>query len=59
VRETIFLGETLHVVVVLADGQAVRVALRNEGLLTKPLPWAAGEAVEVAWHPDDAQVLDG
>ncbi len=59
VRETIFLGETLHVVVVLADGETVRVALRNEGLLTKPLPWAAGEVVEVAWHPDDAQVLAG
>ncbi|MBK7593748.1 MAG: ABC transporter ATP-binding protein [Gemmatimonadetes bacterium] len=58
VRETIFLGETLHVLVVLGDGQVVRVALRNEGLLTKPLPWAAGEAVEVAWHPDDAQVLE-
>ena len=46
-------------VVVLTDGQVVRVALRNEGLLTKPLPWAAGESVEVAWNPEDAQVLAG
>jgi spermidine/putrescine transport system ATP-binding protein len=59
VRETIFLGETLHVVIVLTDGAVVRVALRNEGMLTRPLPWATGASVEVAWHPEDAQVLEG
>jgi spermidine/putrescine ABC transporter ATP-binding subunit len=56
--EIVFLGETLHVVVDIGGGALVRVALRNEGILQNPLRWQVGEAVEVAWLPQDAQVLE-
>jgi spermidine/putrescine ABC transporter ATP-binding subunit len=55
--EIVFLGETLHVVVDIGGGTLVRVALRNEGILQNPLRWEVGQAVEVAWLPQDAQVL--
>jgi ABC-type Fe3+/spermidine/putrescine transport system ATPase subunit len=58
VEEVIYLGETLHVLVRLADGTATRVALRNEGQLQKPLPWRRGDRVAVAWLPEDAAVLE-
>ncbi len=56
--EIVFLGETLHVVVDVGGGTLVRVALRNEGILQNPLQWQVGQAVEVAWLPQDAQVLE-
>jgi spermidine/putrescine transport system ATP-binding protein len=59
VREVIFLGETLHVLVTLASGQLVRIALRNEGVLSNPVAWRAGDPVNVTWQPRDAQLLDG
>jgi spermidine/putrescine ABC transporter ATP-binding subunit len=59
VREVIFLGEMLHVLVTLRGGQLVRVALRNEGMLANPVPWRTGDAVAVSWQPRDAQVLEG
>ncbi|MEO5799577.1 MAG: ABC transporter ATP-binding protein [Gemmatimonadales bacterium] len=59
VREIIFLGETLHVLVALRDGSTVRVALRNEGVLANPLAWRANDSVQVVWAPHDARVLDG
>jgi ABC-type Fe3+/spermidine/putrescine transport system ATPase subunit len=58
VRDVIYLGETMHVVVALAGGRAVRVALRNEGQLLNPLPWRRGDSVMVAWRPEDCQVLE-
>ena len=58
VREVIYLGETLHVLVTLAGGRTTAVALRNEGQLTRPLSWKAGEEVAVAWKPEDCQVLE-
>jgi spermidine/putrescine transport system ATP-binding protein len=58
IAQVIFLGETLHVVVDLGHGTIVRVALRNEGILVNPLTWRVGDAVEVAWLPHDAQVLE-
>jgi ABC-type Fe3+/spermidine/putrescine transport system ATPase subunit len=57
ITEIVFLGETLHVVVDIGGGTPVRVALRNEGILQNPLQWQVGQAVEVAWLPQDAQVL--
>jgi spermidine/putrescine ABC transporter ATP-binding subunit len=57
IREIIFRGETLHVLVTLHDGATVRVALPNAGL-TAPLPWRTGEAVQVTWPMQDAQVLE-
>jgi len=58
IREIIFLGETLHVLVTLRDGSTVRVALRNTGVLTTPLRWRAGASVRVTWAPQQAQVLE-
>ncbi len=58
VGDVIYLGETMHVVVTLAAGARVRVALRNEGQLLNPLRWTRGDAVMVAWRPEDCQVLE-
>jgi spermidine/putrescine ABC transporter ATP-binding subunit len=58
IREVIYLGETLHVLVTLADSAEVTVAVRNEGQLIKPLPWKQGDAAMVAWLPEDCQILE-
>jgi spermidine/putrescine ABC transporter ATP-binding subunit len=58
VREVIYLGETMHVIVTLKDGRDCTVAMRNEGQLIKPLPWKKGDAASVAWLPEDCQVLE-
>ncbi len=58
IREVIYLGETMHVLVTLADGIDVTVAVRNEGQLIKPLPWKRGDAAAVAWLPEDCQLLE-
>ena len=58
IREIIFRGETLHVLVALENGTNARVALRNAGMLTTPLRWRAGDSVRVAWDTKDAQVLE-
>jgi len=48
----------MHVMVTLRDGSQVTVALRNEGQLSKPLPWQRGDPVLVAWLPEDCQILE-
>jgi len=58
VREVIYLGETMHVLVAVAGGEVVTVALRNEGQLTRPLSCRRGDDVVVAWRPEDCQVLE-
>jgi spermidine/putrescine transport system ATP-binding protein len=58
VRAVIYRGETIHVLVGLSDGEDVTVALRNEGQLSKPLPWRRGDPVSVGWLPEDCQVLE-
>jgi len=58
VRDVVYLGETVHVIVRLGDGGDVRVALRNEGQLIKPVPWRPGDTVAVGWLPEDCQVLE-
>jgi spermidine/putrescine ABC transporter ATP-binding subunit len=58
IREVIYLGETMHLLVTLADGTDVTVAVRNEGQLIKPLPWKRGDAAMVAWLPEDCQILE-
>ena len=58
VREVIYLGETIHVLVRLPEGVDVTVALRNEGQLIKPLPWKRGDTAAVAWLPEDCQILE-
>jgi len=58
IRDVIYLGETMHVMVTLRDGNEVTVALRNEGQLIKPLPWKRGDRAAVAWLPEDCQILE-
>ncbi len=58
VRDVIYLGETIHVLVALDAGGVVKVALRNEGQLIKPVPWRAGARAVAAWLPEDCQVLE-
>jgi spermidine/putrescine transport system ATP-binding protein len=57
IRDIIYLGETMHVIVSVPDMGDVTVALRNEGQLIKPLQWKKGDAAAVAWLPEDCQVL--
>ncbi len=57
IRDVIYLGETLHVLVQIGDRE-VSVAVRNEGQLTRPLEFHPGDAVAVAWKPEDCQVLE-
>ena len=58
VRDVVYLGETVHVLVRLPEGADARVALRYEGLLIKPVPWRAGDRVAIGWLPEDCQVLE-
>jgi spermidine/putrescine ABC transporter ATP-binding subunit len=58
VREIIYLGETLHVIVTVPGNGDVTVALRNEGQLIKPLTWKKGDTAAVAWLPEDCQILE-
>jgi ABC-type Fe3+/spermidine/putrescine transport system ATPase subunit len=58
VREVLYLGETLHVVVTITDGTDSTVALRNEGQIIKPLGWKVGDAAALAWRPEDCQLLE-
>jgi ABC-type Fe3+/spermidine/putrescine transport system ATPase subunit len=58
VREVIYMGEMMHVIVTLADGTDCTVALRNEGQLIKPLPWKRGDRAAATWLPEDCQVLE-
>ncbi len=58
VEDVIYLGEMIHVLVALDTGQRIRVALRNEGQLAKPIGWRRGLRVAAAWRPEDCQVLE-
>ncbi len=58
VRDIIYLGETMHVIVTVPSAGDVTVALRNEGQLIKPLLWKRGESAAVAWLPEDCQILE-
>jgi spermidine/putrescine transport system ATP-binding protein len=58
VRDVVYLGETMHVVVTVPGAGDVTVAVRNEGQLIKPLPWKRGDAAAIAWLPEDCQILE-
>jgi spermidine/putrescine transport system ATP-binding protein len=59
IRDIIYLGETMHVIVTVPGSGDVTVAVRNEGQLIKPLLWKRGDPAAVAWLPEDCQVLEG
>ncbi len=58
IRDVIYLGETMHVIVSVTGADDVTVAVRNEGQLIKPLPWRRGDPAAVAWLPEDCQLLE-
>jgi spermidine/putrescine transport system ATP-binding protein len=58
IRDTIYLGETMHVIVSIPAIGDVTVAVRNEGQLIKPLSWKRGDPAAVAWLPEDCQILE-
>jgi spermidine/putrescine transport system ATP-binding protein len=58
IREIIYLGETMHLIVTVPGTGDVTVAVRNEGQLIKPLAWKRGDPAAVAWLPEDCQVLE-
>jgi spermidine/putrescine transport system ATP-binding protein len=58
IREIIYRGETMHVIVTIPGSGDVTVAVRNEGQLSKPLGWKQGDPAAVAWRPEDCQVLE-
>jgi putative spermidine/putrescine transport system ATP-binding protein len=57
VEDVIYRGEMLRVLVRLEGNRRCTAALRNEGQLSRPLPWTPGTAVSVGWKPEDARVL--
>ncbi len=58
VTDVIYLGDTLHVIVALADGTRLTAAVPNQGLLGGAPPWRIGDPLVAAWRPDDARVLE-
>jgi ABC-type Fe3+/spermidine/putrescine transport system ATPase subunit len=58
IRDIIYLGETIHVIVAIPEMGDVTVALRNEGQLLNPLAWHRGDTAVVAWLPEDCQILE-
>ncbi len=57
VEDVIYQGEMLRVLVVLEGNRRCSVALRNEGQLSRPLPWTPGTTVSAGWKMEDARVL--
>jgi spermidine/putrescine transport system ATP-binding protein len=58
VRDLVYLGQTVQVIVGVPAADDVTVALRNEGQLTRPLPWKPGDSAVVGWDPEDCQILE-
>jgi spermidine/putrescine transport system ATP-binding protein len=58
IRDIIYLGEMMHVIVSVPGSGDVTVALRNEGQLIKPLQWQKGDTAAAAWLPEDCQILE-
>jgi ABC-type Fe3+/spermidine/putrescine transport system ATPase subunit len=58
VEDVIYQGEMLRVLVRLDSAERCTVALRNDGSLSRPLPWSRGAPVLVGWDPADARILE-
>ena len=55
VRDVVFLGESIQVIVELADGTVARATLRNDGAPRHA--WARGDSARLRWRCDDGHVL--
>jgi len=58
VRDVVYLGETVHVVVGLDGGGQCRVALRNASREAARPAWRIGDRAVAWWHPDAAVVVE-
>ena len=58
VDDVIYQGEMIRVLVTIAGGARLGVALRNRGQLARPLTWARGDPVQIGWLPEDGQVME-
>jgi spermidine/putrescine ABC transporter ATP-binding subunit len=58
IRDIIYLGQTLHIIVAIPSIGDITVALRNEGQITRPLAWKRGESAIISWSIDDCQILE-
>jgi len=58
VDELSYLGDRIRILVLLSNGSRVAALLSNAGQLSRPLPWARGDQVQVFWRPEDARPLE-
>jgi spermidine/putrescine ABC transporter ATP-binding subunit len=58
IRDIVYRGEAMHVIVTVPGAGDVTVAVRNEGQLIKPLTWKRGDTAAVTWRPEDCQILE-
>ena len=58
VDDVIYQGEMIRVLVTIAGGARLGVALRNRGQLARPLTWARGDPVQIGCLPEDCQLLE-
>jgi putative spermidine/putrescine transport system ATP-binding protein len=58
VDELSYLGDRIRILVLLSNGARVAALLGNAGQLSRPLPWARGDQVQVFWRPEDARPLE-
>jgi spermidine/putrescine transport system ATP-binding protein len=58
VRDIIYLGATVHLIVTVPGAGDVTVAIRNDGQLTKPVMWKPGDAAAVGWLPERGKILE-
>jgi len=58
VRDIVYLGESVHVVIGLDGGGQLRVALRNASRAAAHPAWRNGVRATAWWHPDAAVVVE-
>jgi putative spermidine/putrescine transport system ATP-binding protein len=58
VDELSYLGDRIRILILLSNGSRVAALLGNAGQLSRPLPWARGDQVQVFWRPEDARLLE-
>ena len=54
----IYLGDVIHYVISLSDGDRIKVYLKNKRAGDRPDVFNEGDQVLVSWHPDDCVILE-
>jgi spermidine/putrescine transport system ATP-binding protein len=57
IRDIVYRGDSLHVIVAVPDVGDITAAVRNDGQILKPISWKEGQPVMVSWLPEDCQIL--